>query len=291
MRITPGLSALGSSPRVRGKRGARRRRRGAHGLIPARAGKTAARRWCSLSCPAHPRACGENGLAEHSDVGVEGSSPRVRGKLVQLPRRDVLPGLIPARAGKTFSGNHKLCFFKAHPRACGENRGIVIHTHVPIGSSPRVRGKQKPRIGVTGFVGLIPARAGKTATASCGSTARGAHPRACGENSRAASIGATLSGSSPRVRGKPCASAFAHGVGGLIPARAGKTGYSPTTLQPGWAHPRACGENAMTTGAPRGAWGSSPRVRGKHIVRGPQAARLRLIPARAGKPTITHRGR
>ena len=49
------------------------------------------------------------------------------------------------------------------------------------------------------------------------------------------------------------------------------------------AHPRVCGENGDGVDDPRGAGGSSPRVRGKHhrLVR--VAHRGRLIPACAGK--------
>ena len=70
----------GSSPRVRGKHLAYRVHEVAHGLIPARAGKT--RRWTLTTTPgrAHPRACGENITTITSARAVEGSSPRVRGK-------------------------------------------------------------------------------------------------------------------------------------------------------------------------------------------------------------------
>ena len=79
---TPGrdIYHFGSSPRVRGKLLGVGRVPVPPGLIPARAGKTLP---CGHTeyCPeAHPRACGENGWLEGSAGGVEGSSPRVRGK-------------------------------------------------------------------------------------------------------------------------------------------------------------------------------------------------------------------
>ena len=132
-----------------------------------------------------------------------------------------------------------------------------------MGSSPRVRGKRRPRPRVPGNHGLIPARAGKTTPSPTSSPPDPAHPRACGEN---------LHG--PVVRA---------GRGGLIPARAGKTRPASRWASPSTAHPRACGENP---GGRRGGGappGSSPRVRGKR--RGHTATHrpLRLIPARAGK--------
>ena len=54
------LPAAGSSPRVRGKRAVSRGRAWHRGLIPARAGKTAALGSVCGFAWAHPRACGEN---------------------------------------------------------------------------------------------------------------------------------------------------------------------------------------------------------------------------------------
>ena len=72
----------GSSPRGRGKRYARRRTVIRGRLIPARAGKTRRGRSQQLSCPAHPRAGGENQAGLDASLRAGGSSPRGRGKLV-----------------------------------------------------------------------------------------------------------------------------------------------------------------------------------------------------------------
>ena len=94
-------AASGSSPRVRGKRQARHVVPHDRGLIPARAGKTRGRRPGRAHAWAHPRACGENGVAmDVNSIGC-GSSPRVRGKRARRRSTCVRSGLIPARAGKT----------------------------------------------------------------------------------------------------------------------------------------------------------------------------------------------
>ena len=91
----------GSSPRMRGKRGAlsyedlRRR------LIPAHAGKTAKISSLGFIVWAHPRACGENGVGRWPSVSGVGSSPRMRGKRAGEQKAILLLGLIPAHAGKT----------------------------------------------------------------------------------------------------------------------------------------------------------------------------------------------
>ena len=93
----------GSSPRVRGKRGGAPRRARKAGLIPARAGKTVLPSDVPDYSRAHPRACGENRPADASNGRVQGSSPRVRGKLAGNIRAEASRRLIPARAGKTCS--------------------------------------------------------------------------------------------------------------------------------------------------------------------------------------------
>ena len=158
-----GLGARrGSSPRVRGKLPFGIHIRDGRRLIPARAGKT------PLPCPsrsgtwAHPRACGENSYTDLTAPTTAGSSPRVRGKLIEVERSTGDIGLIPARAGKTRRPGGRRSGVSAHPRACGENFTLTVQTRRPVGSSPRVRGKHQARNHVLERAGLIPARAGKT---------------------------------------------------------------------------------------------------------------------------------
>ena len=93
--------AAGSSPRVRGKPLWSEVTTTVPRLIPARAGKTNDLLIRVLHREAHPRACGENPILISSGAPLSGSSPRVRGKLSFLDISLQLPGLIPARAGKT----------------------------------------------------------------------------------------------------------------------------------------------------------------------------------------------
>ena len=130
---------------------------------------------------------------------------------------------------------------------------------------------------------LIPACAGKTNGFVHLGAGEGAHPRVCGENCGCApSIGA-LVGSSPRVRGKQPATPHKNPATGLIPACAGKTRSSRSRSRAGPAHPRVCGENALSRIFIKDANGSSPRVRGKQRRSGRGPASERLIPACAGK--------
>ena len=192
----------GSSPRVRGKRLLERHVVHVSGLIPARAGKTRWRRRAWRWRRAHPRACGENGVAmDVNSIGC-GSSPRVRGKQLggQGPRRP--PRIIPARAGKTASVASWRAHARDHPRACGENPLLARWRPGPRGSSPRVRGKLAPGDCLWVVRGIIPARAGKTLEPRTTRALSRDHPRACGENMTPPSTRSASLGSSPRVRGK-----------------------------------------------------------------------------------------
>ena len=173
--------------------------------------------------PAHPRRCGENCTHNVYPVRVVGSSPQVRGKprSVWLLSRRVR--LIPAGAGKTPGCYGSACCSSAHPRRCGENRGLPMLWGLLLGSSPQVRGKLLRLLTAQGKCRLIPAGAGKTRRNCNLIRQRTAHPRRCGENGGVGAGFHFCSGSSPQVRGKLRGLVqMATGLR-LIPAGAGKT--------------------------------------------------------------------
>ena len=90
---------VGSSPRVRGRRGhggSFRRRRGAH-----------------------PRECGADRRATLGCRWLRGSSPRVRGRRPTCRARRASCRLIPASAGQTLATALTRTVRWAHPRECG----------------------------------------------------------------------------------------------------------------------------------------------------------------------------
>ena len=139
------LGRIGSSPLTRGKR---------HGpvavhaelrLIPAHAGKTSGGGGRIVHGGAHPRSRGENATRPPTLACRSGSSPLTRGKLAAL---------FAAPAS-----------WSAHPRSRGENGTQEAHRHCCGGSSPLTRGKPRLRRPRRRTHGLIPAHAGKTASA------------------------------------------------------------------------------------------------------------------------------
>ena len=189
--------------------------------------------------------------------------PRSRGENQQTPRRRVRPG------GSSPLARGKL-----------EVRGLFPPD---AGSSPLARGKPVISTTVSSVAGLIPARAGKTSPWPGQRGQRRAHPRSRGENGRERSFGGLGSGSSPLARGKPASGPCLVGSSGLIPARAGKTAVSSSAPRASRAHPRSRGENVPTMVTDQAEAGSSPLARGKRCGATHGTARLRLIPARAGK--------
>ena len=117
------------------------------------------------------------------------------------------------------------------------------------------------------------------------------NPRGCGETASEVTLMSTDSGQSPRVRGNPWRSR-ADGPGrGSIPAGAGK----PSDHQAGRPHhgvnPRGCGETAIDTTRAKPFVGQSPRVRGNPWRSRADGPGRGSIPAGAGKPRPSTRGR
>ncbi len=202
-----------------------------------------------------------------------GSSPRVRGAHARSGVGPFPGGLIPARAGSTYAA-----------------RGGM---NDPPGSSPRVRGARGRVDGRFPCVGLIPARAGSTGISRAPLCKPRAHPRACGEHVHGSERHPWQPGSSPRVRGAPTAVPTHRRGPGLIPARAGSTSIWAATSQPSRAHPRACGEHSPAVGFDSRGLGSSPRVRGAHLLTcddgagGLKSHSLRIMDTRNAHPMMS----
>ena len=301
----------GSSPLTRGKPSYWLFVRLRRGLIPAHAGKTDRCPPRSRARPAHPRSRGENGWPERHIKPNQGSSPLTRGKRMARAPHQAQSGLIPAHAGKTTRHTPSQSRPGAHPRSRGENGASPARPADEGGSSPLTRGKQCGAFVDETRAGLIPAHAGKTRNRIPTCRYPRAHPRSRGENLEPFNDDTHGGGSSPLTRGKPHAAWRAGTTFGLIPAHAGKTAPSTSSPWAGWAHPRSRGENppafpewtrgrgsspltrgkqGVAVGA-TGVVGSSPLTRGKLRAHRVPKARLRLIPAHAGKTTAwTHFG-
>ena len=273
----------GSSPQVRGRLHTVAQVVGGVGLIPAGAGQTRSAVLSRGRSAAHPRRCGADGLLVLDEEVEPGSSPQVRGRRASsfdVPR---CAGLIPAGARQTRRWVINCGFCWAHPRRCGadELRGVPLV--VMRGSSPQVRGRQRPRLRGHQSPGLIPTGAGQTSSPRPPAPSHRAHPRRCGADYKVTLSSGEQVGSSPQVRGRLLPVQFQFCLCGLIPAGAGQTGSITRTTGPYRAHPRRCGADLFPTAVNSSAWGSSPQVRGRRQ-RAANCARAQgLIPAGAGQ--------
>ena len=134
------MQTLGSSPRVRGSQAYTSLKTLAHGIIPAGAGLTSDHLTRPPTHQDHPRGCGAHLPSFLSLSFMSGSSPRVRGSLIDGEEATAKEGIIPAGAGLT---NVPTCSQKAlrdHPRGCGAHTSTFCPDDTRLGSSPRVRG-------------------------------------------------------------------------------------------------------------------------------------------------------
>ena len=131
-------------------------------IIPAHAGQTGVS--CMIRPPStdHPRACGANMDGSWGPQCWDGSSPRMRGKPVDVGLWRVRLRIIPAHAGQTTSNALAPSEVPDHPRACGANERCNRSGGQRRGSSPRMRGKLHHGAVDACAERIIPAHAGQT---------------------------------------------------------------------------------------------------------------------------------
>ena len=276
------MPCRGSSPLARGLRG------GVDGvhlwfrIIPARAGFTRPPPWGGRADRDHSRSRGVYLRGRPDGRGRPGSSPLARG--LHFGRVGRRPGrrIIPARAGFTGWATPPPWAPWDHPRSRGvyhqERRDLAQRR----GSSPLARGllNPDPTSGLSSRI--IPARAGFTPVRTAGSIVAGDHPRSRGVYSRRPAPVTLRAGSSPLARGLPSSSFTTVSTGGIIPARAGFTGWVAGRWAPPRDHPRSRGVYDDLVDVRTMTVGSSPLARGLRRIRLTALMGLRIIPARAG---------
>ena len=148
-------------PHMRGKAEPKRLWQLSGGITPAYAGKsnllphTRCRSWD------HPRVCGEKFRAYAMIWQEWGSPPHMRGKAANAGNSGRTAGITPAYAGKRGRRAATPHSPQDHPRICGEKMGMVCIIGGFAGSPPHMRGKVYGKTGVSTFLGITPAYAGK----------------------------------------------------------------------------------------------------------------------------------
>ncbi len=160
---------------------------------------------------------------------------------------------------------------------------------VSAGSSPRARGTpiwwgrelHGPR--------FIPACAGNTAPSRTRTRSPSVHPRVRGEHVERRVGPQHGDGSSPRARGTPPHERQHRAGGRFIPACAGNTATSRSTVPGRSVHPRVRGEHVSANVFAHASCGSSPRARGTRRRDAHHRRGRRFIPACAGNTLVRRR--
>ena len=256
----------GSSPRMRGTRRNRRSRGAPRRFIPAYAGNTSLGGSPVPRSPVHPRVCGEHAPVAWTRPATHGSSPRMRGTLHVSLSVDPVDRFIPAYAGNTRPSRRRGRATSVHPRVCGEHSASAASAAHDRGSSPRMRGTPIRRNSMPRHRRFIPAYAGNTEVLLFQFSHCPVHPRVCGEHNAPDALRFAYSGSSPRMRGTHRSrQEFIHQAR-FIPAYAGNTSNVQSRTRRLSVHPRVCGEHRWVRKGFRHADGSSPRMRGTHLL-------------------------
>ena len=174
---------------------------------------------------------------------MAGSSPRVRGTLVDVQPGERRRRFIPACAGNARTSCILFFTGPVHPRVCGEREGKCRSIGGIIGSSPRVRGTRDHPVPEYPRWRFIPACAGN------------AHSMAANTMSRC--------GSSPRVRGTRWRRARQEFCNWFIPACAGnaRTHRARTCSGTVCVFPAARDSTAFRQLRPRPAYGPAAHGR------------------------------
>ena len=228
---------------MRGKHGHTLVGRRENRIIPAHAGQTWPWPPTRPSEPDHPRACGANPVMVGILDNANGSSPRMRGKLLPLDISSSCLRIIPAHAGQTVLPALQPLMSADHPRACGANTPVSVMVMAVSGSSPRMRGKRSVGRIRADRRRIIPAHAGQTCRPIWLRRKSPDHPRACGANVGSCASNIIGFGSSPRMRGKLVGRGDLFRGGRIIPAHAGQTQTAYLRHSRIADHPRACGAN------------------------------------------------
>ena len=126
----------------------------------------------------------------------------MRGKVWVDGRVKFSLGITPAYAGKSNYPVMSREHCQDHPRVCGEKIMYSFIADTPLGSPPRMRGKETLLRTALLYHRITPAYAGKSVSVLRHPVCCWDHPRVCGEKPVCAKGKDIVLGSPPRMRGK-----------------------------------------------------------------------------------------
>ncbi len=154
------------------------------------------------------------------------------------------------------------------------------------GSSPRIRGTLYTFYSPLVYLRFIPVHTGNTITTCHWVWLVTVHPRAYGEHPFILFMIITTIGSSPCIRGTQNQFKCFHGNNRFIPVHTGNTEFSLTYSRSITVHPRAYGEHRYRCFKEFPLFGSSPCIRGTHLLIILDLRNTRFIPVHTGNTLI-----
>ena len=253
-------------------------------VIPAPAGQPPGRTRRRPPTSGHPRTCGAARVQSSVRYSQGGSSPHLRGSRHPGAAARRRRRVIPAPAGQPRAGRASTPGGAGHPRTCGAAIGQPRVLPAGQGSSPHLRGSQRPSCWAGHVWRVIPAPAGQPSWGMDLARSSTGHPRTCGAALGIISIVIASVGSSPHLRGSPSKARHWAEQHRVIPAPAGQPISWYFAPFHSWGHPRTCGAATYEAQASTDVDGSSPHLRGSlHRLVGVVPGG-RVIPAPAGQP-------
>ncbi len=255
-------------------------------VLPTHVGNTCLRGTAPAPHPVHPHACGEHPITTNSPTVKVGSSPRMWGTPQDLHPVPLGQRFIPTHVGNTSPGAARFRILAVHPHACGEHFLILFSCLSGVGSSPRMWGTRTQRKKQEAQRRFIPTHVGNTLAMNPLMLLLAVHPHACGEHAGLDGSPSDVNGSSPRMWGTPRACICSPFQGRFIPTHVGNTLVGMTYAASEPVHPHACGEHSRPIKPKLIVAGSSPRMWGTPLRRGPDSHSGRFIPTHVGN-TLT----
>ena len=229
---------------------------------------------------------GGNRYSSAPPLSPKGLSPRGRGKRYTCRTQSPYERSIPAWAGETVASSLRLSLRWVYPRVGGGNLMRGNASAVPMGLSPRGRGKLRLDAHIRMYGRSIPAWAGETRAFAPGSTLIVVYPRVGGGNMGVSAKACRMKGLSPRGRGKRGLNFCQSLTDRSIPAWAGETLVLVHAERKQTVYPRVDGGNITRRETADTFYGLSPRGRGKPSRELGSSRSCGSIPAWAGETLL-----
>ena len=254
---------MGSSSRVRSRLSSVQCLVQGQGIISACAEQTRSNASSRCARGDHLRVCGADHDRSSAQLGLRGSSPRVRSRRHHPRRPRRRGGIISACAEQTNWPDSRNRSARDHLRVCGADTDPQRSLRARQGSSPRVRSRRCEQSAPSLLAGIISACAEQTRSRRRPPRSSRDHLRVCGADDQLAQQYGQFLGSSPRVRSRPPIETRCRLRSGIISACAEQTAWRSPASSARSDHLRVCGADGRSVRFRGTGWGSSPRVRSR----------------------------